>query len=142
MKEFQLAAERDQKIQDEGEILEFTLGDEVFQSKYPTPSQSSLVIGAFGLSEAEAVQSVYRFLKRVLLGDGFRRLKRMVDEEVIDFGMLFGGNAENESGIVDWIIEEAASRPTQPSTASSSSQPSGGRRSTGRSPGLGSTLSD
>ncbi|QJD53256.1 tail assembly chaperone [Microbacterium phage Tempo] len=144
MREFQLAAERDQQEKELGEetVLEFALGEEKFRAKLATPGQSSLVIGAFGQNETQAIQAVYKFLRRILLDDGYRRLTRMVEEDKVSFGVLFGGDDNNDGGIVDWIIEESASRPTRPSTESSSSPTTGGRKSTGRSPGRGSTLSD
>ncbi|UDL15407.1 tail assembly chaperone [Microbacterium phage Pepe25] len=144
MREFQLAAEHDQEEQELGEdrILEFTLGKQKFRAKLATPGQSSVVIGAFGQNETQAIQAVYRFLRRVMLDDGYKRLQTMVENEEVSFGILFGGDDNNDGGIVDWIIEESASRPTRPSTESSSSPTTGGRKSTGRSPGRGSTLSD
>ncbi|QKO02786.1 tail assembly chaperone [Microbacterium phage Kelcole] len=139
MREFQLAAERDQQEKELGEetVLEFALGEETFRAKLATPGQSSLVIGAFGQNETQAIQAVYKFLRRILLDDGYRRLTRMVEEDKVSFGVLFGGDDNNDGGIVDWIIEESASRPTRPSTESSSSPTTGGRKSTGALAGSG-----
>lgn len=142
MKEFHAAAHaaNDQ----EEPILEFAIGDQEFTSKLPSTARTAMFIAAMTdeSSTGEAIGAIFGFLKDMLLGDGYRRLRKLITDDVIDIGTLTGGGDENDEGIVDWIISQAAeNRPTPPSADSSSSPESGGRRSTGRSPGKGSTLS-
>ena len=86
------------------------------------------------------IGAVFGFLRGVLQGDGYRRLQLLVQEGKVPLEVLFGGDEGNELGIVEWIVQTSLGdeRPTQRSTASSSSRSSGGPRSTGRSPGRGS----
>lgn len=142
MKEFKAAA-RAAESEDEP-ILEFSIGDQEFRSQLPSTARTAMFVAAMTdeSSTGEAIAAIFSFLKDMLLDDGYRRLRKLISTNVIDMGTLTGGGDDNDEGIVDWIISQASeSRPTPPSAASSSSQGTGGRRSTGRSPGKGSTLS-
>ena len=70
-----------------------------------------------------------------------KHLERLIWERRIDFGDIMGGTEQNPEGLISSIIAEFAGRPTEPSTDSSPSQAPGGRKSTGRAPGKGSTRS-
>lgn len=142
MKEFRAAA---RAADDEEErVLEFAIGDQEFRSRIPSTARVAMFIAAMtdDSPTGEAIGAIFAFLKDMLEGDGYRRLRKLISDDVIDMSTLTGGGDENDEGIVDWIISHAANdRPTPPSADSSSSRGSGGRRSTGRSPGKGSTLS-
>lgn len=143
MKEF-MAASKAAIVQDENgdvPILEFSLDDQEFRSNLITPGQIGLIVSSDGTSES--LRTLWQVLKTVLQGDGYTRLRRLVAEGTVSTALLFGGDEENEEGILDWLVQESVSntRPTTPSTDSSPSRTTGGRRSTGRAPGKGSTLS-
>lgn len=73
-------------------------------------------------------------------------LRNLLLDGSIERNDLIGGwgpneDGRNEVGLVDGIIAEFSGRPTGPSTASSGSRTTGGRKSTRRTPGVGSTAS-
>jgi hypothetical protein len=142
MKEFVASAQRAQR--DDGEEpdrLEFTIDGVEFSCEIPTSAQIALMASAADEGGATMVNAVFNFLRGIMYDEEFLRLRRLVSRGKIDFDIIFGGNDDNEVGVVDWIIEEAAdrTRPTGPSTGSSESRGSGGRRSTGRSHSRAST---
>jgi hypothetical protein len=141
MQQFKVAARAAET--EEEEILEFSIGDQEFRSKIPSTARVAMFVAAMTdeSSTGEAVAAIFQFLKDMLLDDGYRRLRKMISDDVIDLGTLTGGGDENDEGIVDWIISQASSRPTPPSADSSTSPAPIGKRSTGRSPGKGSLLS-
>lgn len=144
MKAFQMAAERQIEEEEAGEelVIEFTIGGEEFTADVPTPGQAAIIIGALGLGGSSGASAVFRFLRGVLQGNGYQRILTLLEDGKISFDMLWGGEGENEEGVVDWLMGQAAARPTQAPTDSSSSSKLDGKKSTGRSPGKGSTLSE
>lgn len=138
MRSFQIAAEQETEVE---EILEFSVAGEEFKVKLPSASQATLVIANMSRGASSAIAGVYRFLERALLDDGYERLTNLISEGELPFEVLFGGDELNEIGIVEWIVQEAAARPTKPLSGSQRSSKSSGKRSTGRSPGKGSTHS-
>lgn len=142
MKSFHAAAKTQEDPEEK--ILEFAIGDQEFRSKLPSTARVAMFVASMAdeATIAESTAAIFSFLKDLLLDDGYRRLRKLISDDVIDMGTLTGGGEEDDEGIIDWIISQAADeRPTRPSADSSSSQATGGRRSTGRSPGKGSTLS-
>ena len=142
MKEFKAAARAAEDTEEK--ILEFSIGDQEFRSKLPSTARTAMFIASMTdeTGTGETIAAIFSFLKDMLLDDGYRRIRKLISDDVIDMGTLTGGGDDNDEGIVDWIITQGAEqRPTPPSAASSSSQVTGGRRSTGRSPGKGSLLS-
>lgn len=141
---FQLAAEPEIEETDEPKLIEIELGESlVIKSKYPTPGQSSLLMaGLAGRGTAAAVSAIYRFLEIVLVDNGYRIITDLIEQGQLGMDDLWGGSDVNGTGIIDYIIEQATARPTGPSTASSASPTSGGRRSTGRVRSQESTPSD
>ena len=142
MKEFKAAAARAED--EEEKILEFAIGDQEFRSKLPSTARTAMFIASMTdeTGTGDSIAAIFSFLKDMLLDDGYRRLRKMISDDVIDMGTLTGGGDDNDEGIVDWIISMSADqRPTPPSADSSSLPETGGRRSTGRSPGKGSTRS-
>lgn len=148
MKTFMAAAARSVKEQTEEDgpqepWLEFGLLGQTFTiTDKPTMGQGAAVLGAMASGSAESVRGVLTFLDNVLDDTGGLRIRRMLERGQIEFELLWGGDDQNEEGIVDYIIGEASEGPTQGATDSSPSQPTTGKKSTGRSPGKGSTLSD
>jgi hypothetical protein len=142
MKEFVAAArsavEDEEYEGKEPKPLEFGLAGQDFRAKVPTTGQVALVAGSFGGRNSEMVSAIFEFLQGVLLDDGYRRLRALVADGTVPFEVIFGGDDNNEQGIVEWISSKAAGRPTKQPTDFSKSQKSGGQRSTGRSPGKGS----
>ena len=146
MKAFQMAAkaqvEREGSEEDvEQYPIDFTIGEHELKAKAPTPAQVSLLIGTSNLGGSAAVGAGYRFLRGTLDRRSYNLVLTLLEAGQIGEGMIFGGEGENEEGIVDWLLEQASERPTDPPTDSSESSEPGGKKSTGRSPGKGSTLS-
>lgn len=142
MKSFHAAAKAADS--EEEQILEFAIGDQEFRSRLPSTARVAMFIASMTdeAGTGESLGAIFQFLKDMLLDDGYRRIRKLISTNVIDLSTLTGGTEFDDDGIIDWIISEAAAqRPTPPSAASSGSQGNGGRRSTGRSPGKGSTLS-
>lgn len=139
MKSFEAAVE--QELSDD-DVLEFSVGGQTFRAMRPNPGQSTLVLASFNMGPQRAITAIYRFLEGILLDDGYDRITEMIGDGTITFDLLFGGDDKNDQGIIEWIIEEVGARPTQPLSGSSASSNSSGKRSTGRSPGKGSTRSD
>lgn len=147
MKQFMVAAQQDVEEQDGvGETEPWAtfglLGQDFTIAKAPKPGQCAAVLGALAGGTAAGTRGVLEFLRNVLDGSGGNVIRQMLERGQIEFNLLIGGDDDNKEGIVDWIISEASAGPPQGPTGSSSSQPTSGKRSTGRSPGKGSTLSD
>lgn len=133
MREFIIASER--AVEDEAEegteeLFEFTIGKDKFAARRPSPGQTNVLFSSN--NSAESTRLTWAFLRAVLVGDGFGRLRQLVASNVIPPSLLFGGDDLNESGIVESIIGGFSGRPTQSSDDSSPSQNSAGPRSTGR----------
>ena len=142
MKEFVAAARQAVESEDgEEPTLEFGLAGQEFTAKVPTSGQVALVAGSFGGGNAQMVGALFEFLQGVLLDDGYRRLRKLIADGTVPFEVVFGGDDNNDQGIVEWISAQAAARPTKPSDGSSPSRKQGGGKSTGRSPGKGSIRS-
>lgn len=147
MKAFQMAATRQAESEEGAESpeeydLEFSIGEYEFKAKRPTPAQISLLFGTSTLGGTASLGATYRFLRGVLDRNSYNQLLTLIEAGVIDNGTLIGGDETNEKGLIDNLIEQVAERPTNPPTGSSSSSQPGGKKSTGRSPGKGSTLSE
>lgn len=139
----QVEADENEEAEKPEPWLTFSLLDQEFViSERPTPSQNIVVIAALANGGAEPLRAIFAYLDNVLDGDGGRRIKRMVERKQISFDLLYGGDELNEEGIVDRIMALASANPTDAPTDSSNSSSGTGKRSTGRSPGKGSTLSN
>jgi len=149
MRAFQLATEAQverEGSEDEEKVEEYPLtlhlGPYELKYKLPTPAQVSLLIGTSQLGGSASLGATYRFLRGTFDKWSYNLLLTLVEDGKVTQDMIIGGESEDEGGIVDELIKEASERPTEPPTASSSSSQAGGKRSTGRSPGKGSTLSE
>lgn len=145
---FEVAAKQEIEAEENGEAekpepwLTFGLaGQEFVVPEKPTSSQSIVVVAALAEGGAQPLRAIFAYLDNILEGDGGRRIRKLVERKVIEFDLLYGGDELNEEGIVDRIMALASANPTDAPAASSSSEPDTGKRSTGRSPGRGSTRS-
>lgn len=138
MLEFKVAALAEVKeAGDEEDVVEVPIEDEVYVVRRPTTAQ----IGLWTTGMHTTAQIAFEAIETLLGKKGLDHIKRLIRNRQVDMDDLIGGSERNPDGLIGGILEEFAGRPTEPSTASTKSQPSGGRRSTGRSPGKGSTRS-
>lgn len=141
MREFVVAAKAEQQEPDE-DYIEVKIGDRVLRAYRPTTAQLALLTTAMASDGFDQMSAIFNAIESFLGADGLAYIRELITQRAIDIDDLIGGSEQNpDGGILDAIVEEFSARPTQPSTASSSSQRSTGRRSTGRSPGKGSTQS-
>lgn len=140
--EFHIAAAAERGDED---VIEVDFGGDlgVREAKRITTAQAELLaaqirqyptLGALEMIRASMGDEVAEHLRELLLAG------------IIDRNDLIGGWGENdegknEIGLLDQIIRGFTGRPTAPSTGSSRSQSTGGRRSTVRTPGKGSIQS-
>lgn len=142
MIEFKTAANKAETPEDE-DYVEVPIDGEVYHARTPSAGQMALFAAAFADDLPGQAQAIFDMLEAMMGEEATRHIKQLLKDRSIDMGDLYGGGTElnPDAGLIDSIMEELAGRPTQPSTASSRSQASGGRKSTGRSPGKGSTRS-
>lgn len=142
--QFVTAAKRAAEADSGEDYLEFTLADQEFKATLPTPGQAAYLGVVFTSgSMAEVLAGALDMLDGLLEGDGGRRIRKLLLMGALTPELLLWGDENNEKGILGTLIElAAAGRPTTPPSDSSPSQANGGRKSTGRSPGKGSTLTD
>lgn len=128
------------------DVIEVTFPDPlgVVNAHRPTTAQSEILGSQLRL---QPVQASLEFARIVFADRGDEVadfLRNALLDGLIDLPDLIGGwgpndEGRNEVGLFNGLIQQFSGRPTVPSTASSSSQSSGGRRSTGkRTPGPGS----
>jgi hypothetical protein len=142
MKEFAVAAARttgeeaeaeaDEEYTREGDprLRSFLIQGKEYWAKLPSTGQISVLMASRGFSSN--LQAIHNLLRNALLDDGYPAIVELLNTDTISLGFLFGGDEQNEQGILDYLIEEAVGRPTTPPTDSSASPKNGGRRSTGR----------
>ena len=125
------------------DVVEVPIEGIVYKARRPSVAQGALMAYAQAAQAGDALAVVFKLIKALMGEEALEHIERLVWDRRIDFGDLLGGGTEMnpEIGLVDGIFAEFSERPTQPSTASSSTRATGGRRSTGRSPGKGSTHS-
>lgn len=132
------AAAKAAEMTDEEDFVMVNLDGEDYKARRPTTAQIALVVATGG----KDLGVIFRVLQSILGNEALDVIEGMVWDRRIDLPDLFGGSEQNPKGLLGRIVEEfRAGNPTQPSTGSSKSRPTGGQRSTGRSPGKGSTLS-
>lgn len=141
MLEFAAAAEASEAGEDE-DVVEVNVAGKEYLARRPSTAQYAKFIAAQNGDGADQTAALFNMVRAILGEDGYQHISRLIDKRAIDMDDLYGGSGQNpDGGIIDRIMGEFGARPTQPSTASSSSQGGTGRRSTGRSPGKGSTRS-
>lgn len=141
--QFHVAAEADIKAQaNEDDVVEVPIEDEVYYARRPTVAQIALLNAATSSDGAERLTMAFDLVEMMMGSEALAHVKRLVKARAIDYGDLIGGSEKNpDGGLIDMVFEEFAGRPTEPSTDSPRSPRAGGRKSTRRSPGPGSTHS-
>lgn len=137
MIEFAVAAEAAEVDEDE-DIVEVEIDGVKYTARRPTTAQSALLAVALTQTGTERLSAIFNIAEALLGTEGREHIERLVWARRIDLDDLIGGNEKHAEGLLDSIFSEFSERPTQPSADSASSQPVGGRKSTGRSPGKGS----
>jgi hypothetical protein len=143
MLEFAAAAAASEVEEDE-DVVEVNLFGMPVTARRLTTAQSALLTAARTQGGAAQAASIFGAIEDMFGTAALDHVKRLIHERRIDmYDLLGGGTALNpDHGVIDAVTTAfAAGRPTQPSTASSSSRARGGQKSTGRSPGKGSTRS-
>lgn len=140
--EFKVAGEAALPGEDE-KVVEVPINGRVFLARRPTTAQAVLLNTSLTGHGGDRLSAVFRLVEGLMGEEALQVVQDLIWERKIDFGDLVGGSEQNpDGGLIDQIFSEFAQVPTEPSTASSRSPRSGGRRSTGRSPGKGSTHSE
>lgn len=142
--EFKVAADA---AKPDGDVVEVTLPEPfgVVDAHRPTTAQGEILGSQLQIRPTLTALEFTRIIfGREDIAEYFRDL--LLDGK-IQREDLIGGWGENdegkpEKGLIDQILLQFTGRPTAPSTGSSRSRSAGGRRSTGRSPGVGSIPSD
>lgn len=125
----------------EEDLLEIVIGDHTLRLRYPTTGQMALIFEQ-KMTVTEQYGRVLSLLKNLITDlEEYEWLTGLLEDGVIDFDFLFGGDDENPRGILDYAILESMGRPTKSSSGSGQSPKTGGRRSTGRSRSTVSTPS-
>lgn len=123
-------------VGEDEDVVDVPIEGIVYKARRPTTAQAALMVGKADLMVA------YNLVEGLMGRQARDHIERMVWERKIDLADLIDpdGTEQNpDGGLIPQIIQEfSAGRPTQPSSGSASSQTTGGRRSTGRSPGKGS----
>lgn len=123
--------------------FEFSLLDQDFiVREKPSPAQGAVLLAGLADNGPEFYAGVLNYLENIVEKGRGRLIRKMLARNLIDFGVVWGGDEHNPQGIVDTIISLASGNPTVEPSGSSTSQSGTSRRSTGRSPGKGSTLSE
>lgn len=139
--EFKVAAKAEAaKISKDEDVVEVPIEDVIYIARRPTSAQVGLLTYAQAKGENYYV-AAFDMVESMMGVEAVQHLRRLIGERRIDFDDIVGGTEQNPKGLISAVIAEFAGRPTEPSTASTGSRPSGGRRSTGRTPGKGSTSS-
>lgn len=133
----------DEELEEQEPWFEFSLLDQDFVVRNkPSTAQSAVLLAGMADGSAEFYAGVLNYLEAVVENGRGRIIRRFLSANQITWGLVWGGDDQNEKGIVDTIIGLASANPTGGRSVSSSSPPATGKRSTGRSPGKGSTLSE
>lgn len=139
---FTVAARAAEAGEDE-DVVEVPIDGITYYARQPTLGQSALLAEArAGGNTLAMIRAVWQMAEAMMGPEAREHLERLVWEGRIDLTDLVSGSEQNDKGLFSQIQEEFTARPTKPSTASSSSQGSGGRKSTARSRGKGSIHSE
>lgn len=139
--EFKVAAEAALVAEDE-DVVEVPINGTMYYARRPSTAQAVLLNAALTGVGGDRLSAIFRLIEGLLGEEALTEVQNLVWSRRLDLGDLVGGSEQNpDGGLLDLIFAEFAGRPTEPSTASSPSQRNGGRRSTARTPGKGSTRS-
>lgn len=131
MKEFTTAVEHaEQGDNDEG--MEFGVDGVMCRAYRPSDGQLAFLMASTGRhsSDQEQIAGLINFFVAVLDD----RSQTYIINRLLDRKDKFG--VENVQSIMEWMIEEWSGRPTQQPSGSTASPPSGGQKSTQRTPVL------
>lgn len=142
MKDFKAAVVEHQNGTDDvdAEVLEFSINgekDRPYQAYVPTEDQIALFAAAFGddAKEANVMSSTMDFLRNVLVKESYHEIRARIADRNDPVGI------ETMQQILEWIFEEFAGFPTQPSSGSTSSRRPGGEKLTDHLPPKAQTRS-
>jgi hypothetical protein len=141
--EFKTAVEKaDAEAKGEApEPFEFTLAGQEFVAALPSATQLSMLAIAIGDGGKAALETALNVFDGLLEGNGGARLRKLIANGTVKPSLLFWGDELNDQGIIGALVAQVTGRPTTPSSDSSATPKTSGRRSTGRAPGKGSTRS-
>lgn len=123
--------------------FEFSLlGQDYVVREKPARTKNIVLLAALADGGPEFYAGVLNFLESIIEGGRGRMIRKLLASGAIEFELLWGGDEQNPHGIVDTIISRSTENPTDEPSGSSTSPSSTSKRSTGRSPGKGSTLSE
>jgi hypothetical protein len=128
VRDFSTAGQGNKSAFDGAQPIEFKIDDDEFIAYPPTPGQAALFMAAQAKNRdvADSVAGVIDFFDGLLDEDGQALFhQRLLDrDDSLDFDIV--------SEIIEALFEEWSARPTQPSSASTSSRKSAGSRSTAK----------
>jgi len=128
MKEFTTAAESVEITGDE--MIEFKIDGESCHAFQPSNGQLAVLLASIASTQqwTHQVAGVINFFDAVLDDESSAYITRRLLERTDQFGL------DEVQDIIQWLVEEWSSRPTQPPSGSTPSPPKGGRKSTARTP--------
>lgn len=123
--------------------FEFSLlGQDYVVREKPSPAQNAVLLASLADNGPEFYAGVLGYLENIVEKGRGRMFRKLLAQDAIAFAVLWGGDEQNPQGIVDTIISLSSGNPTDAQSGSSTPQRATSKRSTGRSPGKGSTLSE
>lgn len=143
----ELRASGDDESADDLELVEVPIDGKIFRAKRPDASKLTVVLTADAQQLPRMILKLIEDMFTIPGKDGQdgkevkKILQDLIWEGAITFSDLFIGTEQNPNGLILQIASEFGGRPTEPSTASAASAQTGGRKSTVRSRGKGSTPS-
>lgn len=131
------------ELKPDEDVVDVPIEGFVYKARRPTPSQAAMITGVLRSGGMMDVTVILDILEALLGTTARNHLYKLLMQRKVEIEDLFGGGTELNpgQGLIEQIIEEFTNRPSEPSIDSSASPETDGRRSTGRSPGPGSTLS-
>ncbi|QNL30003.1 tail assembly chaperone [Microbacterium phage Jehoshaphat] len=118
--------------------FEFSLlGQDFIVREKPSPAQGAVLLAALADNGPDFYAGVLGYIESVVEKGRGRLIRKMLAQDAITFGVVWGGDEQNPQGIVDTIISLASGNPTDEPNGSSTSQSSTSKRSTGALAGQG-----
>lgn len=138
--QFKTAAQETQKARndEDDDVVEVDIDGEVYPARIPSVDELAMVmIDIQGENMGDRIAGVWSFIAACFDEDDEERIKARIRSRRDGLTLAF-----MLTDVMPGMMEAFSGNfPTQPSTGSSGSPASSGRRSTGRSPGKGSTRS-
>lgn len=132
MKEFITAANEGPEDADDDGAMEFNVDGVLCKCYKPGDGQLAVLMASTGrhTSEQEQIAGVINFFVAVLDDQSHNYLVNKMLDRTDPFGIA------QVQDIMTWMVEEWTARPTKSPSGSTTSPPSGGRKSTQRTPAL------